>query len=434
VRAAPGLTPASDVVPAKDSAALVRTISVTMVRASHERLRSVHARCPTGPQFHDLPIRVVETGGGYFEIVDGFKRFARWVDESRSAVPAVVETARATIEQKLLVLRANAPPRTTTPMDEARVIQSLLDEDGLGLAGIAQLLGRRKPWVVRRLALATKLAPGIRSKVEQGAIGPTLAYSLCAVGEKGQQDLVRAAERHALHQHEALALVSTFRVASSDAERARLLAEPLPTVRPDPKSTSLVGPLAARLEARLTQARDILVELASFQLPTEGLTDAGRRRLQAQHRSVLDLLQKTTQALQPVSEKENLNENTRSTEPQHTGKGRCGDQRRVVAGQYDEEKNRNSTVSPEDRERIIELRKHRYGMRAIALRLGRDRKTIRRILEEEGVLQQDLPRTNKLDPFHEIIRDKVGKRLTATTRPCRGERPAPPAHASMSSS
>ncbi len=77
-------------------------------------------------------------------------------------------------------------------------------------------------------------------------------------------------------------------------------------------------------------------------------------------------------------------------------------------------KNRNSTVSPEEREKIIELHNHRYGMRAIALRLSRDRKTIRRILEEEGVLQRDLPRTNKLDPFHEIIREKVGKRLTAT--------------------
>ena len=77
-------------------------------------------------------------------------------------------------------------------------------------------------------------------------------------------------------------------------------------------------------------------------------------------------------------------------------------------------KTRNSTVSPEERERILELRNHRYGMRAIALRLSRDRKTIRRILEEEGVLRRDLPRTNKLDPFHEIIREKVGKRLTAT--------------------
>jgi transposase len=77
-------------------------------------------------------------------------------------------------------------------------------------------------------------------------------------------------------------------------------------------------------------------------------------------------------------------------------------------------KTRNSIVSPEERERILELRNHRYGMRQIALRLSRDRKTIRRILEEEGVLERDLPQTNKLDPFRDIIRDKASKRLTAT--------------------
>jgi len=73
-----------------------------------------------------------------------------------------------------------------------------------------------------------------------------------------------------------------------------------------------------------------------------------------------------------------------------------------------------SIISPEERERILELRNHRYGMRQIALRLSRDRKTIRRILEEEGVLERDLPQANKLDPFRDIIRDKVSKRLTAT--------------------
>ena len=325
--AAPGSDP---VLP--DDAALVSTIPVALLRTSFERLRSVQPRRGSSPHLRDLPLRVVAAGDGFFEIVDGFKRFARWMDEGRAAVPAVVESARSTVEQKLLLLRANAPPRTTTPMDEARVIQSLLDEDGLGLSGVAQVLGRRKPWVVRRLALATRLAPSVERKVDQGAIGPTLAYALCALSERGQQDIVCAAERHALRQREALALVSAWRVASSDAERARLLSEPLPVVRPDPKSTSFVGPLAARLEERLARARDVLVDLASFQLRTEGLTDAERRRLEAQHRAVLDLLQQTAQALQSTSElKEDPDERARRTEPHYTPKYRSDDERKGAA-------------------------------------------------------------------------------------------------------
>lgn len=78
-------------------------------------------------------------------------------------------------------------------------------------------------------------------------------------------------------------------------------------------------------------------------------------------------------------------------------------------------KARTSTVSPEVRQRILELRNHKYGMREIAQRLSRDRKTIRRVLEEEGLLDRDLPDpTNKLDPFRDLIREKVSKRLTAT--------------------
>jgi transposase len=77
-------------------------------------------------------------------------------------------------------------------------------------------------------------------------------------------------------------------------------------------------------------------------------------------------------------------------------------------------KTRKSTVSVEERQRILDLHNQRHGMRQIAQGVSRDRKTIRRILEEEGVLRHDLPRANKLDPFRDIIRDKVGKRLTAT--------------------
>ncbi len=74
-----------------------------------------------------------------------------------------------------------------------------------------------------------------------------------------------------------------------------------------------------------------------------------------------------------------------------------------------------SSVSAEERQQILELRSHRYGMREIALRVSRDRKTVRRILEEEGIINRQAPdQASKLDPFRETIREKVAKRLTAT--------------------
>ncbi len=65
-----------------DASPLVTMIPVALLRTSLERLRSVQPqRSPSQPQLRDLPIRVVADDVGFFEIVDGFKRFAFWRDE-----------------------------------------------------------------------------------------------------------------------------------------------------------------------------------------------------------------------------------------------------------------------------------------------------------------------------------------------------------------
>lgn len=79
-------------------------------------------------------------------------------------------------------------------------------------------------------------------------------------------------------------------------------------------------------------------------------------------------------------------------------------------------KARPPNLSPQERRQILDLRQNRYGTREIARRVGRDRKTVRRVLDEEGLLnlpcrQRD---TSKLDPFRELIQGKVKDRLTVT--------------------
>jgi transposase len=80
------------------------------------------------------------------------------------------------------------------------------------------------------------------------------------------------------------------------------------------------------------------------------------------------------------------------------------------------------SVSPEEREKIIKLYKHGYGMRKIAARVLRDRKTVRSVLMKEQLLKparasapckKGQPRS-KLDPFREEIQEKLLKHLTVT--------------------
>ena len=69
----------------------------------------------------------------------------------------------------------------------------------------------------------------------------------------------------------------------------------------------------------------------------------------------------------------------------------------------------------EERE-IVQLHQQGYGTRQIARRVCHDRKTVRRVLLQEGLLHpiSTPPPPNKLDPFRELIRQKVDKNLTLT--------------------
>ncbi len=157
---------------------MVAHIPIGLLRTNLQGLRSAVAQQRSAEPLRELPIRVVAVEDGSFEVVDGFKRLAHWKETGHTLIPAIIESPRTAPELKLLLLRSNAPPRTSTAMDEARVIRSLVEDDGLSLAAVAQLLCRRKPWVARRLALATRLSPSVTRKVDQRTIGPAAALSL----------------------------------------------------------------------------------------------------------------------------------------------------------------------------------------------------------------------------------------------------------------
>jgi transposase len=86
-----------------------------------------------------------------------------------------------------------------------------------------------------------------------------------------------------------------------------------------------------------------------------------------------------------------------------------------------ETKNRNSLRLPsqlllQELRTIVELHQQGYGTRQIARRVCHDRKTVRRVLLQKGLLKPILtpPSPNKLDPFRELIRQKVDRNLTLT--------------------
>ena len=276
----------------------IRFVPVERLGTSLKALRAGKKATPERPiRLNELPLRVVETADEEYEVIDGFKRLERWRASGLPCVPVVLETTVSNLEQKVALLEANRPPRTLTPMDEARVVHSMRHDDGLGPKGIAHVLGRKPSWVTTRLTLADRLNEEVVRRVDTGAVGVTLAHALCALDDDAQEAVCEAIEGHGLKGQEALALVSAYRTCEHADERRALLSAPLTAVRPSNRTAKTISALCTRLEEKLGRVQAALETIANFTLPDEGLTLPERRRLEAEHRKIIHQLFITAQAL-----------------------------------------------------------------------------------------------------------------------------------------
>jgi len=184
----------------------LRVVAIEQLRTSYAPLRpGCPRRCLTREPTA-LPIRVVPSADGSFEVLDGFKRLRAYQEQGASELPVVIEPPSEPVEHKRLLLAANAPPRTITALDEARVVCALIDDDQQSVAAVARRLGKRRQWVERRLAIGRRLCARGQQQLAAGRIAPTLAQHLCDLPAGEQEALLATIERHALKPTEALAL------------------------------------------------------------------------------------------------------------------------------------------------------------------------------------------------------------------------------------
>jgi ParB-like chromosome segregation protein Spo0J len=253
------------------------TVSVRTLRTTLSPLRGERTAPEQG--LAELPLRVAATEDGAFEVLDGFKRLARWTSEGRREVPVIVEPVSG-VTTKARLLESNAPARTISAMDEARVVASLMDEDGLSIAAVGKLLGRKQEWVLRRLTLAGKLSSELKTRVDRGRLTLTAALALCDFPRTQQRSLADAIERHGLTTREAQAFLASYRVAPDDATREALARDPKSaSSMPLDQGGSPLSPTAAELERRFDVLERELEELSA--MPLEHFSDAETRVLGA---------------------------------------------------------------------------------------------------------------------------------------------------------
>lgn len=270
-------------------------VSVSELKATYSPLRAGNLPLSLSEALNPLPIRVVPTDDGHFEIIDGFKRFAAWQSEGREEIPVIIERSVSVAEQKKLLLSANSPARTLTPLDEGLVIRSLLEEDQMKPAAVAKLLGRKKKWVIQRAVMVKQLSPAAQKKLGSGEIGPTIGKLLTSLKEKEQDELLNCFSEHKLRACDQQIIIQAYRISDS-SEKKELLASPAEVLSQN--SRPAFSTLTNALEKRLKRGLDAIDDLQSFQIPPE-LSSSESRRLNA---LVKQFLKKAMDALAKLSE------------------------------------------------------------------------------------------------------------------------------------
>jgi len=165
-----------------------------------------------------------------FEVLDGFKRLAA----ARALGLEAVAARRLEADErtaKAAIYGLNQTGRRTQEWEDAWIVHALVREDGLTQVEVAELLGRHKSWVCRRLALVERLAGEVRDDLRLGLLSATAARSLVRLPAGNQAEVVATAHRDKLTAAELEGVVGLLCAAPARAHQEYILAEPRRALR-----------------------------------------------------------------------------------------------------------------------------------------------------------------------------------------------------------
>ena len=191
-----------------------------------------------------------------YELIDGFKRLgaARTLARMSHLFARPMEADERTA--KAAIYGLNRAGGRTRELEEAWIIQALVREDSLSQVEVAELLGRHKSWVCRRLALIERLGAEAREELRVGLLSPTAARQMVRLPEGNQAEVLQVVRREALSGAELTGVVDLWLQCPRREQQEYVLAQPrealsqvcgyLPAVR-DPRLSEVGNQVGKRL-------------------------------------------------------------------------------------------------------------------------------------------------------------------------------------------
>jgi hypothetical protein len=223
---------------------------------------------------------------GQTVLVDGFKRLR--AARTLKGHDQLIGRFLASDEQgaKAAIFNLNRITGRPVELEEAWIIYALVIEDGLQQIDVAQMLGRHKSWVNRRLALIERLCNEARESLRLGLITPTQARHLTRLPRGNQNSAMQSATQAALTSRELSDMVDLLLASSTQEQKQFVLEKPRQALQQsqdhhihhwDPRLSAAGNRIAKRLGFLL----DSLSKMNTW------LRFEGRGQLQACDRTVL---------------------------------------------------------------------------------------------------------------------------------------------------
>lgn len=223
---------------------------------------------------------------GRHELIDGFKRLAgaRSLGDMACLAARVMEANDTAAKAAMYGL--NRAGGRTSELEEAWIVFALVREDGLAQVEVAELLGRHKTWVCRRLALVEKLGEEAKEELRVGLLSPTSARHVARLPQGNQPELLGVIRREALTVHELDGVVNLLLSAPSTEQQRYILGSPREALsqaggKPLPARDPRLSPAGSQVWRRLGLLLDLLGRMESW------LTREGRAGLTPRDRQVL---------------------------------------------------------------------------------------------------------------------------------------------------
>jgi len=221
-----------------------------------------------------------------YELVDGFKRLGatRRLAQIKHLAARLLEADERTV--KAAIYGLNRAGGRTRELEEAWIIHALVREDGLSQVEVAELLGRHKSWVCRRLALLEKLGEKARDDLRVGLLSPTAARQIVRLPQGNQGEVLEAARREALSTAELVGVVDLLLGCGDRTQQRYILAHPREAL------SQSKGVLPAGRDPRLSESGNHMWTRIGLLLDVLGrmevwLAHHGRAGLTAEDRVIL---------------------------------------------------------------------------------------------------------------------------------------------------